>query len=348
VSWIDSIRKFFGGKVQSGPVSSITAALRAGSPTVTIKTKLKLTTGDRIRMGEEPPNSKVGTLDLTGLDNAARLPNSMECHTLIWHNAPFEELPTNLRVRHKLDLSGSVHLKQLPRGLRVSVLVLRGCTSLEALPEEMRVDFLDVSDCRALREWPESAQVSIGSVTARNCVGLRQLPERLGRLTSLDLRGCEALGRIPIGVQVGSWIDIGGTRIVSLPEPLTRIGLRWRGVAITPQIAFFPETLKVEDVLAERNAEVRRVMIERVGFDRFLKEAKAEVLDTDQDAGGERKLLRVALQGDEPLVGVSVHCPSTGRHYLIRVPPETKTCREAVAWTAGFDDAHLYKPVQET
>ena len=117
---------------------------------------------------------------------------------------------------------------------------------------------------------------------------------------------------------------------------------------VTAQIAFFPETLKGPDILSERNAELRRVMIERVGFEKFIREVKAEILDTDRDRGGERKLLRVPLEGDEAIVIVSILCPSTGRQYLVRVPPNSRTCHQAVAWTAGFDNPDDYAPIEET
>ena len=81
---------------------------------------------------------------------------------------------------------------------------------------------------------------------------------------------------------------------------------------------------------------------------RFLEEAHAEVLDRDRDPGGERQLLRVPLPGDEPLVCVSVFCPSTSRQYVLRVPPTTKTCRQGVAWMAGFDNPDDYRPLVET
>ncbi|MCA9068659.1 MAG: hypothetical protein KDA84_07040, partial [Planctomycetaceae bacterium] len=78
-------------------------------------------------------------------------------------------------------------------------------------------------------------------------------------------------------------------------------------------------------------------------------EAQAEVLDQDRDAqGGDRKLLRVRMKNDEDLVCVSVVCPSTDREYLIRVPPRTKSCRHAVAWTAGFNNPDDYDPEVET
>ena len=74
-------------------------------------------------------------------------------------------------------------------------------------------------------------------------------------------------------------------------------------------------------VLGEGNAEVRRVMLERIGFDRFMQQAGAEMLDGDRDPGGPRRLLSVKLPGDEDLVCLSVRCPSTGRQYALRVPP---------------------------
>jgi hypothetical protein len=69
---------------------------------------------------------------------------------------------------------------------------------------------------------------------------------------------------------------------------------------------------------------------------------------SDTDAGGKRELLALPLPKDEPMVCVSVQCPSTGRRYLLRVPPGIQTCRQAVAWTAGFDEPDAYQPQRET
>ena len=77
--------------------------------------------------------------------------------------------------------------------------------------------------------------------------------------------------------------------------------------------------------------------------------AAAEVLDADRDPGGPRRLVRVAMgKDDEPLVCVSVVCPSTGRQYVIRVPPTTTSCHQAAAWIAGFDNPNDYHPLVET
>lgn len=68
----------------------------------------------------------------------------------------------------------------------------------------------------------------------------------------------------------------------------------------------------------------------------------------NSDAGGERRLLRVELQDDEPLVVLAVSCPSTGHRYTLRVPPDAKSCRHATAWIAGFDNPDDYAPNKET
>ena len=270
------------------------------------------------------------------------------CYTLRVRSRTLRELPAGLHIDFKLDASECPELTTLPPDLSVPVLVLRGCRSLKALPERLRCDYLDIQDCTSLEHWPDSAQVTIGSVNARNCRSLQRLPRHLGPVTSLNLAGCERLASVPDGVQVHSWIDIGGTGIRGLPDSLERVALRWKGVAVTRQIAFAPETLTAPEILQERNAELRRLMIERVGFEQFLRECRPTVIDRDQDAGGVRELFRVPLEGDEDLVCVSVRCPSTGRHYLIRVPPTMATCHQAVAWTAGFDDPAAYRPVAET
>jgi Domain of unknown function (DUF6745) len=306
---------------------------------------------ERIIAGDAPANLRTGVLRL-GLKEAkrqvTRLPTGLSCYSLILAGQPIEALPPDLKIEFKLDLTDCHQLAALPSNLKVSTLVLTNCTRLTSLPEGLQVNFLQLDGCSSLREWPESARVLHGWVRARGCSELRALPAQLGPLASLDLRNCPRISAVPTDVAVRSWIDIGGTRITSLPETHRGIGLRWRGVPVSAQIAFFPETLNGSDIIAEPNAELRRVMIERVGFEKFVREVKAEVLDTDRDPGGERRLLRVPLENDEPIVLVSVHCPSTGRQYIVRVPPNTRSCRQAVAWTAGFDNPDDYAPVQET
>ncbi len=296
-----------------------------------------------------PEGLVVQHLDLDGCTGITSLPEGLRCFELSLKGMRIASLPAGLEVKSRLDLQDCTELAALPVGLKVGSLILRGCTGLAALPEGLDVQFLDLQGCAQLTGWPEGARVRMGHLNLRGCGRLAALPTTMGRerLAQLDISGCSLLTALPEGLQVGSWIEIAGSGITALPRSLAGVRLRWHGVTIDERIAFHSETITADEVLAEENAELKRVLLERCGLERFLGEAQAEVLDTDCDAGGVRKLLRVPLGEDEPLVCVMVHCPSTGGRYLLRVPPTMTTCRQAVAWTAGFDDPKLYKPVVE-
>ena len=109
---------------------------------------------------------------------------------------------------------------------------------------------------------------------------------------------------------------------------------RWRdgwelwfvhGVRVDERIVMRPESLTADEILAEQNAEVRRVMLERAGFDRVLD--RMGLVDsgswTNMEGVSETATLyRLDLADDEPLMVVRVECPSTGRVYLLRVDPD--------------------------
>ncbi|MEM6471787.1 MAG: DUF6745 domain-containing protein, partial [Planctomycetota bacterium] len=253
-----------------------------------------------------------------------------------------------VKVRSRLSLDNCKHLRELPTGLTCGSLSLRGCSFLDRLPERLSTWFLNASDCPRLASWPTSATIRNGNVSLRNNPEIREIPSWLGPLGQLDLAGCVNLHSLPDGLRVMSWIDIGGSSISSLPASLSSVPLRWRSVPVSHEIAFEPEKITAEQVLGEKNAELRRVMIERMGYLRFSNEVGAKKLDEDTDAGGKRQLLKIDLGNDEPLVGLSCRCPSTDRQYFLRVPPNMETCHQAAAWMAGFDDPQKYRPVVET
>ena len=276
------------------------------------------------------------------------LPANLHCYELDLSGYQLESLPDDLRVESRLILDDSPRLRSLPANLTVGSLSLRNCTALESLPEGLQCWFLDLSGCEQFHQWPARADISNGSLILRDCRHLSTLPSWLSRLANLDLAGCLQIQSLPEPLVLTGWLDLAATAITQLPASMADIRLRWRGVRIDQRIAFNPESLIATEVLAEPNAELRRVMIERIGPLEFAKQVKAEVLDTDSDPGGARRLLRIALPDDEHLVGLNCCCPSTGREYLLRVPPTIKTCHQAAAWIAGFDDPRDYHPDQET
>jgi len=81
-----------------------------------------------------------------------------------------------------------------------------------------------------------------------------------------------------------------------------------------------------------------------VGTENFMSKLENPGI-VHMDVGG--ILYRIDLPGDEPLVMVYVKDPSTDRYYFIRVPPDMRTVKEAVAWTFGMDELD-YQPKKET
>ena len=258
------------------------------------------------------------------------------------------QAPAYLKVSGVLDFSNEVHLTWLPEGLEVEQLILANCSALEVLPEHMNVFVLDMPNCVNVRHFPQDGPEQMARLNVQGCTHLSALPSWLKRVAQLNVSHCTNLRELPESLHVVSWIDLADSTLRSLPSSLQGVQVRWHRVVVNEQIAFHPETITAQQVLEERNAERRRVLLERLGYEAFLAETQAQILHHDLDPGGERRLLRVPFQDDESLVCLEVRCPSTGRHYLIRVPPTMRQCHQAAAWIAGFDNPADYRPLIET
>jgi hypothetical protein len=107
----------------------------------------------------------------------------------------------------------------------------------------------------------------------------------------------------------------------------------WHGVQVPQLVVEHPELITVEMIDQERNAEVRRVMIERYRFGSEISGSGAFICD----AGGKRVdyderwgiLWRREVPGDEPIVSLEVinRSPEPDgrfRHYFLRCEPELR------------------------
>jgi hypothetical protein len=186
----------------------------------------------------------------------------------------------------------------------------------------------------------------LGHLDLRGAADLYHLPENL-TCESLDISDCINLTTLPPGLHVTYWIELAGSGITHLP-PGHGFVLRWRGVPVSDRIAFESQLITGQDILNTENVELRRVLIERLGYEKFLQQVGGVIRHTDRDAGGERQLICVAFEDDEPLMVLKVTCPSTGHIHLLRVPPDMRTCHQAAAWIAGFDNPDDYQPLIET
>ena len=91
-----------------------------------------------------------------------------------------------------------------------------------------------------------------------------------------------------------------------------------------------PEEMPIEMILNESCIAKRRILLSILGYDLFLQKNKHKYcLDVDGYYG----LFLIKMNEEEPIVLLKVKCPTTGMFYTLRVPPDTKTCKEAVAWT---------------
>ena len=122
----------------------------------------------------------------------------------------------------------------------------------------------------------------------------------------------------------------------------------WHGVRVARHVIEEPASLTAREVLAMDDVEVRRVMIERMGNGSFLRDARAQRVAEDEIG----VLWRLDLPDDEPLVCVEVTdstptADHTFRRHMLRVPPDVRSPREAVAWTFGVDTDE-YRPTAET
>jgi hypothetical protein len=122
------------------------------------------------------------------------------------------------------------------------------------------------------------------------------------------------------------------------------------GVRVPGWIVESPGEITPEKIDSEGNAEIRRVMVEKFGVNRYVSSPGTETIGSD-DWG---VLLRRNMGADdEPIVVVKVVNSSPepdGRFkdYFLRVPPNIETPRQAVAWLNWKDSAEEYAPVMQT
>ncbi|MEG4216941.1 hypothetical protein QUA27_23805 [Microcoleus sp. Pol14C6] len=96
-----------------------------------------------------------------------------------------------------------------------------------------------------------------------------------------------------------------------------------------------PALWQAEWLLSEENAELRRVLIQGIGYDRICQQLQAVKLDTWQ----EYTLLKIDNADVEPIYLLKMTCPSTGFIHALRVPPDVRsssraslTAKEAIRW----------------
>lgn len=106
------------------------------------------------------------------------------------------------------------------------------------------------------------------------------------------------------------------------------------GFFFDEQVVMQPETQTIDQIHNEENLEMRRIRIERFGWEKYVAESKAKLIDkrrNDVDGGCFEALC------DVPRLEARVFlctCP-TGRVFNLLVPSDTATCADARAYLVG-------------
>jgi len=112
------------------------------------------------------------------------------------------------------------------------------------------------------------------------------------------------------------------------------------GHVLNEQIVMAPETLTLEQIDNEENAETKRIMINRYGVSKYMLETEAKQIDVDQLnlEGSSMRTLMEDKHKNRWLIGTD---GSTGRVYHMSVPNNVNTCKEAHQAISGIDESNL-------
>jgi leucine-rich repeat protein SHOC2 len=245
-----------------------------------------------------------------------------------------------------------------------------GLTSLpESIGQLANLHTLMLSD-NQLTSLPESiGQLANLRNLCLNSNQLTRLPESIGRLTvlhNLELNN-NKLTNLPISIgqlNTLSYLELADNQLTSLPESIGQLielgELHLNGNPLTdlsplqpcPCVYFLGVNLprcyrtKLSDwqpewLLDEDNAEMRRVLIQQLGYERIGDVLGASAIDTWR----EYTLLKIdnfqAVYEDEdedepsdwePMLLLKMTCPSTAHIHMLRVPPDLTSAEAAITW----------------
>lgn len=96
--------------------------------------------------------------------------------------------------------------------------------------------------------------------------------------------------------------------------------------------------ITTKDILECKNQEIKQKALKAYGYEKFVYDTGAEEIHRD----GENFLLK-----KDEMVFVSLLDSSTSRRYILRVPPNMKRTKQAIAWTFELDEKS-YNPLVES
>lgn len=108
-------------------------------------------------------------------------------------------------------------------------------------------------------------------------------------------------------------------------------------------LLIFKKDITPKEALSVGNAELRRYLVKRIGYDKLREHSSITIIATD----GEYELIDAKISKDITDRYLKVKDSSTERIFLLGIPNHIKDCKDAVAWTFGLS-ATQYNPLIET
>nr|WP_143838088.1 hypothetical protein [Nitrospira cf. moscoviensis SBR1015] len=147
--------------------------------------------------------------------------------------------------------------------------------------------------------------------------------------------------------------DAGRLHNESGPAMMCRDGwpvYAWHGVRVPAWVIERPEDITADKINQEPNSEVRRVMLERLGLERYLRTVDAKRIDAHDD--GNLWLIEPPTEDDEPLKLLELtnwtdEPDGTRKKYIFSVPPDMERVLQAKAWKYRVEDG-FYNPAIQT
>jgi len=114
----------------------------------------------------------------------------------------------------------------------------------------------------------------------------------------------------------------------------------WHGTEIPQKYGgVLSQNWRSQWLLEESNAELRRVLIQGIGYDRIVQDLEAVELD----AWREYSLLKIQADVDvEPIHLLKMTCPSTNHIHVLRVPAHLNSACEAIRWVNWDVDSETF------
>jgi leucine-rich repeat protein SHOC2 len=260
-----------------------------------------------------------------------------------------EEIIEKARIdrAYRLNISGN-QLTTLPESIgsliHLTILDLDE-NRFTKLPDSIcnlsKLNILNLDD-NQLIELPKN----IGNLSKLNTLYIRYnqlaiLPDSIGDLTNLTVLYLNENNLTKIPTSIGSLhklttLDIEGNLLSNLGILNSLDKLRdvyFLGANLPRQYWMNFNEWNPQWLLYEDNVEIKRVLIQQVGYEKICRELNAVEIDSWR----EYTLLRIDVieryyGSEEPMVLLKMTCPSTGHIHILRVPPEMTSAEAAITW----------------